>query len=409
MKYVVLIGDGMADNPIAELGGRTPLEIAEITYMDRLASKGVTGMVRTIPHGMAAGTDVAVLNIFGYDPQKYFSGRSPLEAAGVGIALKDGDISFRCNMISLSDEGEYKEKKLLSHNGGEIDGESADILLEALTTDKEFSSLSAENNMIYYPSSSFRHLAIKSKGCTNGLITKPPHDYLGDEIAKHLPVGGSFFSELNALMERAHYILNEHPINKKRREKGLLPANGIWFWAEGRIMQLPAMRELFQKKGITVSAVPSVWGIAKLAGLDTPRVQGATGDLNTNYEGKAEAVLRGLANGCDFAIVHIEAPDECTHNGDTDGKIEAIKRIDQRCLRHILQGLDASKEAYRILILSDHKTLTSTRGHHDDPVPYIIYDSRVDSKNGRAYTEAECAHGELLENGYELIGRLFGG
>jgi 2,3-bisphosphoglycerate-independent phosphoglycerate mutase len=407
MKYIILIGDGMADNPIPHMGGSTPLEIAVKPNMDRLAAMSEVGLVRTVPIGLPPGTDIAVLSILGYNPHECYSGRSPLEAAGSGVALGDGDICFRCNMITVGESDIYGEKPILSHNGGEIDGASADELLEALINDVEFKRVADEYNIVFHKTASFRHLAVVAQGDINRLTTAPPHEHLGERLLPHLPTGNDLAVGLCRLMKRADAVLSAHRINKLRMENGLQPANGIWFWAEGSAVSLPSMYDMYQKKGLVISAVPLVWGLANLAGLDIAKVPGATGCLDTNYEGKAEYALRGLADGYDYVIVHIEAPDECTHNGDIDGKIEAIRRIDARCLEHILEGADALEGGYRLLLISDHKTLSSTRGHCGDPVPFVIYDSRINRQSGKAYTEAQCADGVMIEDGTEMLGRLF--
>lgn len=408
MKYVIIIGDGMADDPIPERGGQTPLEIADIPHMDRLCRKGTGALVRTVPHGVTPGSDTAILSILGYDPRRYYTGRSPLEAAGTGVTLQAGDVSYRCNMVSLeSGQMPYTERKILSHSGGAIDGDSALALLQALEKDGRFAALAKENGMTFIGTPSFRHIAIQRDLVTEGLLTAPPHDHLGERLGDYLPSGCPAAAGLCALMERAFEILEYHDINRYRQEKGKLPANGIWFWAEGTAAVLPSLEEKYGIKGLTVSAVPLVQGIGLLAGLDSVHVPGATGELDTDYEGKAGAVLRGLQSGYDLAVLHIEAPDECTHNGDTEGKLEAIRRLDSRCIAHVYAGLESTGQDYRLLILSDHKTLSSTRGHDGAPVPYILYDNRKNTGWNRPYTERDCAGGGLLEEGYLLIERLF--
>ncbi|MDR1066873.1 MAG: cofactor-independent phosphoglycerate mutase [Clostridiales bacterium] len=407
MKYIIVICDGSADNPARELGDKTPLEYAETPVMDSLAQNGETGLARTVPIGLPPGSDTAILSIFGYDPRKFYSGRSPLEAAGAGIKLSDGDVSYRCNMITLEDAAiPYSDKRILSHSGGSIDGESSISLINALLSDQRFAAAAAKNKITFYPSPSFRHIAVQKDADMSNFHAEPPHDHLGEVIASLVPSGNPVAKRLAEMMELAHEILDVHPINVKRRGEGKLPANGVWFWAEGTAVALPSFENLRGCKGLVISAVPLVRGIGALAGMDFWEVEGASGELDTNYEGKADAALKGLFEGYDLAVVHIEAPDECSHNGDLLGKIEAIERTDGRCVARILAGLDKRGESYKMLILSDHKTLISTRGHDGDPVPYVIYDS--DEKKGRArgYNERECAKGELIEEGHKLIERL---
>lgn len=413
MKYIIVIGDGMADNPVPELGGITPLEKSNIPVMDRLAAAGITGTAKTVPDGMTPGSDTAILSIFGYNPQKYFTGRSPLEAAGCGVVVEPGETSYRCNMVALSDDNlPYKEKKVLSHSGGSVEGEDALELMAALMAVPEFTALAEKYNITFHPSPGFRHIAVQKNVPEEELKifhATPPHDHLGEVIAPLLPTGGKLAAQLNEVMEMAHGILNDHPVNQRRRAEGKLPANGLWFWAEGAAIVLPKFKDLHGKSGFVVSAVPLIHGIGTLAGLDCKFVEGATGELDTNYEGKADAILAGLAEGYEFAVGHIEAPDECTHNGDLTGKISAIENLDKRFLSPLVDGLDKSGEDYRLLILSDHYTLTSTRGHDGTPVPYILYDSRGTgpaSITAAAYSEKECAKGPYTEDGTMLVSNL---
>jgi len=408
MKYVILIGDGMADNPAPEYGGKTALEYSNKPLIDRLSREGEIGLVRTVPVGVVPGSDTAILSIFGYDPREYFSGRSPFEAASSGIALDDGDISYRCNMIALEDgDKPFREKIILSHSGGSIDGESSIELLSVLKDDAEFAKLLKKSHMVINPIPSFRHIAVQKNADIAGLVTIPPHDHLGEVIGGLLPSGIPMAEDLIALMRRANEILDKHPINEARRAQGKLPANGIWFWAQGMAVALPSFVGKYGKGGFVVSGVPLAMGIGALAGLRYVIVPGATGELDTDFEGKTDAILRGLSEGDEFAVLHIEAPDECTHNGDIEGKIQAIEWIDSRSLSRLIDGLQKMGEDYRVLILSDHKTLTSTRGHDGDPVPYLIYDSRKTAGSGLSYTEANAEKGLYIEEGHRLIERLF--
>lgn len=408
MKYIVFIGDGMADNPVEALGGKTPLEYANIPGIDSLAKAGELGSVRTVPEGVPPGSDTAILSIFGYDPRKFFSGRSPLEAAGSGVKLKPGDISYRCNMVALSDDAvPYEQKRILSHNGGSVHGEDALGLMAALLADPEFAAAAEKDNIHFNVTPTFRHIAVQQGANLEGIVLELPHEHLDEVIGPLQPSGNQTAQGLKELQRIAHKVLDGHPINQARRAAGKLPANGIWFWAEGQALDLPSFEAKHHKKGMVVSAVPLVRGIGALTGFDTVEVPGATGELDTNYEGKADATVQALADGYDLVVLHVEAPDECTHNGDTPDKIQAIEWLNSRVLPRLEQGLGALGEPWRMLVLSDHKTLTSTRGHDGDPVPYIIYDSRRQAPgSGLPYTEKEAANGPLILKGHTLIDRL---
>lgn len=408
MKYLVIIGDGMADNPLASLGGKTPLEYANIPAMDSLAERGLLGSTRNCPDKFPPGSDTAIMSIFGCDPEKYYTGRAPLEAAAQGIRLKDGDLAFRCNMVSLS-EGDvpFAAREIVSHSGGSIGGEESMQLVKDLFADTEFSSLAAKAGVSVYPSCSYRHIAVQAHGDAKGLVFNAPHEHLGSVCGEYLPAGSANAAVLRSLMEASFKYLDSHPINVRRREEGKLAANCIWFWAEGTAVTLPSFAEAYGKKGAVISAVPLCHGIGALTGVDPITVEGATGELDTNYEGKAErAVSCLLREDYDFVCVHVEAPDECTHNGDLEGKLQAIENLDSRIIAPIIKGL--SGEDFRMLILSDHKTLTSTRGHDADPVPFILYDSREAAKgSGLSYSEANGLKGPMVNEGTALLGMLF--
>ena len=407
MKYIIVIGDGMADNPVPILNGCTPLEAAQTPVFDELAPRSTIGLGRTVPTEVPPGSDTAILSICGYDPRRYYTGRAPLEAAGAGVRLVSGDVAYRCNMVSLDGtDVPFEETVISSHNGGSIDGETAQALMRDLLAQPGFAQAMQKAKMRIEVSPSFRHIAVQSGTSIDGLRTIPPHDHLGEVIGPLLPQGGPS-AGLVDLMRQAHLFLKEHPANLSRIKQGKPPANGLWFWAEGTVAALPPFKGLFGKTGFVVSAVPLVWGIGALAGLDKILVDGATGELDTNYEGKAEAVLEGLRGAYDFALLHIEAPDECTHMGDLSGKLEAIKRLNTRALRPLLQGMDAWGEDYRLLIVSDHKTLTDTRGHDGDPIPFLLYDSRQAVSGPTRYTEPNAANGVLVEDGVRLISMLF--
>jgi len=411
MKYVMVIGDGMADEPVPELDGKTPLQYADIPAMDSLASAGVTGCVRTVPEGMTPGSDIAILSIFGCDPRTCYAGRAPLEAAATGIVFSPGDIAYRCNMVAFEDgDIPFEEKRILSHSAGSIDGADSDSMIRELFDTPEFKKAAEKAGIRVYPGSSFRHIAVQSGFKTDNssgeYILTPPHDHIGEALGLHLPRGSANAAVLESLMRLAHEILNVHPMNIKRRAEGKLPANGIWFWAAGTAVELPDFVKKYGKTGCVISAVPLCQGIGKLIGLDKICVEGATGELHTNYEGKADAVIESLSS-YDFAAVHIEAPDECTHNGDLKGKLQAIEWIDSRVVAPLVQRLRGEGIDFRMLVISDHRTLTSTRGHNDEPVPYILYDSRFDRQTGKSYCEADAGFGEFVADGTEMMDLLF--
>lgn len=407
MKYVLVIGDGMADNPVPELDNKTPLEFAAIPNIDVLAARGIVGSVKNCPEGLPPGSDTAILSIFGADPRVCYTGRSPLEAAATGIKLKQGDVSYRCNMVALEDGVPFEEKKILSHSGGSIDGELSIELINYLFSDPEFRTMAENSGMTVYPASSFRHIAVQTGADIKGIRLIPPHDHLGERIGEILPSGCDNAETLKALMKKANEVLDHHPINEERRKNGKLPANGIWFWAEGTGVELDSFQSKFHHNGAVISAVPLCHGIARLSGLDVIEVEGATGELETNLEGKVDAAVKALENGFDFAAIHVEAPDECTHNGDTKGKLQAIEWLDSRVLTPLTRRLDAEPFDYRLLFISDHKTLTATRGHDGDPVPYLLYDSRMDTGRGLPYTEKSGEKGPSLPAGTELMPMLF--
>ena len=397
----------MADEPLPEFGGKTPLECASIPTIDKLASAGNLGTVLTVPEGMPAGSDVAILSIFGCDPTKYLAGRAALEAAASGITVSPGDIAYRCNMVALEDaDMPFEKKKILSHSGGSIEGDLADTLIVELFDSPEFSKAAKEAGMVVFPGSSFRHIAVQKKPDIEGISLFPPHDHLGEVIENILPVGCDNADVLKNLMKLANEFLDRHPINETRRAEGKLPANGVWFWAQGESKELPGFTGRYEKTGGVVSEVPLCQGIGALIGLEVILVDGATGELDTNYEGMAEAALKVLDDH-EFSAIHIEAPDECTHNGDTSGKIQAIEWIDNRVVAPMLERLYEKGEDFRMLVISDHRTLTSTRGHDGDPVPFIIYDSRVDNKTGLKYCEEDAKHGPHVKAGTSLMEILF--
>ena len=393
MKYVLIIGDGMADNPVPELNGKTPLEAAEKPFIDALAAKGEVGSVRNVPEGLPPGSDTAILSIFGCDPTLYFKGRAPLEAAASGIELSDGDMPF-------------EEKCILSHSAGSIDGDVSDAIITALFEHPDFAPLAEKAGMKINLGHSFRHIAQQSGASIEGIKLIPPHDHLGEKIGPILPSGCKNAETLLELMRRANEILDRHPLCEELRREGKMPANGIWFWAEGTAVALPDFKERYGFDGAVISAVPLCHGIARLIGLDMICPDGATGEIDTNYESKMNAALDVLSMH-DFVAVHVEAPDECTHNGDLDGRLLGIQWLDTRMIRPLCAEMDRRGWDYRILFLSDHKTLTSTRGHDGDPVPYMLYDSRYSDGCGLPYTEKSGEAGPTVNSGVALMSMLF--
>lgn len=408
MKYLLIIGDGMADNPVPELSNQTPLETADKPFIDALAKNGEVGSVRTVPEQLSPGSDTAILSIFGCDPRRFFAGRSPLEAAGCGFIVPDGSISFRCNMISLEDgDKSFDDKKILSHNAGSIDGVLSYTIMRALMEEPEFAAALLEMNLKIFPTHSFRHIVVQKGGNLDGLRITAPHDILGKTVGEHRHSGSVTADMLWSLMRLANRKLEHLPQNETRRREGKLPANGIWLWAEGKSIALPNFVENYGKTGSVISAVPLVHGIGVLTGLKKIEVPGATGEVDTNYAGKINAAKRALCTEDEFLCVHIEAPDEATHNGSLSDKLLAIHQLDDLVVRPLVEFMNEKTMQYRILMLSDHKTLMSTRTHDGDPVPYLLYDSRSTNGCGRPYTEASGKEGRFLENGTELMELLF--
>jgi len=404
MKYMILIADGIADGPVPSLGGRTPLEALDLPGFDTLAG-GRLGRVRTVPEGLVAGSDTANLSIFGYDPRACYTGRSPLEAAGSGVAVRPGEISFRVNLVVLEGE-DFDRARILSHNGGNVEGEEAEALIAALLADPGFQRASQALGITLHTSDSFRQIGvIASPLDATGFSLTEPHNVPGQPIAPHLP-GGALAQELTEYMRASFKALHSHPVNAARVARGALPANCLWPWGAGRAITLEPFEKKYGKRGVVISAVPLVWGIAALAGLSAPRVPGATGGLDTDYAAKVRTALEALSAGADLAVLHIEAPDECAHAGDVEGKCEALRRIDQRVIAPLLASLPAVDPDFRILLLSDHYTLLTTQTHDGTPVPYCLYDSRTPG-TPRKYSETAAQTEPLLEAGHELPALLF--
>ena len=377
-----------------QLDGKTPLAYAKTSVMDELAKVSQIGRVQTVPTGMQPGSDTANLSVLGYDPRKYYTGRSPLEALSIGITLDEGDVAIRCNLVTVSsEEACYEEKVMMDHSADEISTEDAAVLLQAVKERLE------EEGFQFYVGTSYRHCLVWRQG--NLVELTPPHDILGQKIGSHLPKE----SVLAKMQRRSYEILSSHPLNQERKAKGLHPANSLWFWGAGTRPALDSFYSKYGKKGVMISAVDLLKGIAVGAEMTNIHVEGANGGLNTNYEGKARAAVDALTKkGYDFAYIHVEAPDEMGHQGSVERKTEAIQYLDQRVIRPVKEGLDAFGEPYRMLILPDHPTPVSVRTHTADPVPYLLYDSAGEEEHTWNYNEAEAKKsGVFFENGWELM------
>lgn len=399
MKYIVILGDGMADEPIAALGDRTPLEVATTPMMDQLAPLSEIGLAKMIPQGMKPGSDTANLAVLGYDPKVYYSGRSPLEALSIGVPMKDSDIAVRCNIVTVSDDNlPYEEKTMIDHSSSEISTADAAILLEAVQ--KEFQNETYQ----FYTGTSYRHCLIINNGSVMELAQ--PHDILERVIGEYLPAD----KELYDMMKKSYDILNNHPLNVERAKKGLNKANSLWFWGAGTKPLITSFEEKTGKRGAMISAVDLLKGIAVGAEMKVVFVDGADGTLHTNYEGKARAAVDVLLEeGYDFVYVHVEAPDEMGHQGSVNRKVKAIEYLDEKVIRPVKKAMDASGEAYRMLILPDHPTPIACRTHTSDPIPYLLYDStKAEIKQVNAqYNEKHAAQsGVMVSEGYRLIERL---
>lgn len=398
MKYVIILGDGMADEPLEELGGNTPLYTANTPCMDSLAGVSEIGLVHTIPEGMKPGSDTANLAVLGYNPKQYYTGRSPLEALSIGVDMKETDIALRCNLVTLSEGGDYETKTMLDHSSSEITTEDAAVLIAAVKQE-------LENEIYqYYVGTSYRHLTIWDGG--NVVDLTPPHDILGKMVNEYLPTD----AKLREMMKKSFAILNEHPLNIERARKGLNKANSIWFWGAGTRPALDSFFEKTGKRGAMISAVDLLKGIAVGAKMKVIDVEGADGTLHTNYAGKAKAAVKALnEDGFDFAYVHVEAPDEMGHQGNINNKIQSIEYLDQEVIRVIKEEMEQAGAEYRMLILPDHPTPIAKRTHTADPVPYMLYDSRKTERFSHHYNEREAANsGHSIEKGYQMIEYLFG-
>lgn len=404
MKFLIVVPDGSADNPIDSLGGRTPLEAALLPCIDSLAARGTIGTCRTVPEGISPGSDSANLSVMGYDPRVYLTGRSPLEAGALGIDMKDWDESFRVNFVTLkpSPSGEYPDFSIKDHAAGDITTEEAGELLKVIS--EEFS----RDNIKFYLGTQYRHCMIISKNpmeCT--LI--PPHDILDKKLGDYLPEGRdeAFFRKME---EKSYELLKDHPVNKARESRGLNPANGIWIWGQGTRPKLPDFGKKYNVKGSVISAVDLIKGIGMFAGLEIIRVEGATGNIHTDFEGKAKAAIDAYERGRNFVYLHLEGTDECSHQGSIENKIKCAEFIDERAVRPVVEYLKNSGDDFKILIVPDHRTPVEIRTHTSAPVPFVMYDSRNETEvnTDKQFNEKSAEKSGIhFENGYELTDFFF--
>ena len=398
MKYVVILGDGMADFRQSFLDNKTPLMVANKPYIDSLAKVSELGLAKTVPCGMKPGSDVANLSVLGYNPHDCYTGRSPLEAASIGIDLKDTDVTARANLVTVSNEENYADKTMIDYSSGEISTSEAKELIEYLANHIN------DDKYSLYAGISYRHCLVIDNGCLIGDLT-PPHDITGKPVKDHLPTS-SEGKKLLEIMERSYELLKDHPVNLKRIKEGKNPANSLWFWGDGTKPNLQKFENKFNLKGGIISAVDLLKGIGKLANMRVIEVEGATGNYDTNFSGKAKACLDNLKD-LDFIYLHMEAPDECGHHGDTKNKIFSIEQIDELVVKPVIEGLKATGEDFAVLICPDHPTPLSIMTHCSDPVPYLVYKSYKKVKGMDSYDEESAKNaGNFVENGYMLIEKL---
>ncbi|GHU68692.1 putative 2,3-bisphosphoglycerate-independent phosphoglycerate mutase [Clostridia bacterium] len=405
MRYILLIPDGSADLPIPELGNKTPYMALDLPGMAQLAG-GVIGQARTVPVGVPPGSDTAILTIFGVDVKREYKGRAALEASGADIELSEGEVALRVNMCSITPDTDnpdsFESMLMKSHNGCGIEGEDALTLVRAIAEDEAFSTLAAQAGFVIHPSPTFRQMGVLSHAADEPFTLGEPHMILGQPIADHLPKGNSA-EVLTQLMRLSYDCLSMHPLNIARGERA---ANCIWPWAAGRAMRLPDFGAKYGHSGPVVTAVPLMKGIARLSGLPAPDVLGATGDIDTNYEGKLDALIAGFKAGADFGCVHVEAPDECAHAKDIEAKLESLRRFDTRIVLPLLARMPAVDQEFRLLVLSDHLTLLSNGAHDGSPVPFALYDSRKPGEP-RPFSEESTRYGHYVADGMTLMDLLF--
>ncbi|MGN0822646.1 MAG: cofactor-independent phosphoglycerate mutase [Candidatus Gallimonas sp.] len=401
MKYIVILGDGMAGYPMPDRESKTCLQLARKPFIDGLAKESLLGTARTVPDGFKPGSDVANLSVMGYDPRLFYTGRSPLEAASIGIPLKETDVTLRCNLVTLSEGGMYETKTMVDYSAGEISTEEARELIAYLKQSFDLPPYTL------YAGISYRHCLVVDGGKTGHELT-PPHDISDKAIAPYLPKGEGSEAFLD-LMKRSYDLLKDHPVNQRRRAAGKNPANSVWFWGEGTKPRMKAFSDLYGKRGGVISAVDLVKGIGILAGMEVIEVPGATGNWDTNFQGKANAAADALLGGLDFVYVHMEAPDECGHHGDPEKKIYSIEQIDG-VAETVCNRLREAGEAFSVLILPDHPTPVALKTHTSDPVPFLLYRSNDGRGNGADRYDERAAEqtGLRLDRGFELMKLLLG-
>ena len=397
MKYMVLLCDGMADTPNAALNNKTPMEVANKPVMDLLAKKSIVGMCKTVADGLKPGSDIANLSVMGYDPLVSYTGRSPLEAASIGIDLKDTDVTLRCNTVTLSDEERYEDKTMVDYCAGDISSEEARQIIKTIENEL--------GNDIYkfYSGVSYRHCLVVDNGTTDLGDMTPPHDISGRTIGEYLSKSENA-APLIELMKKSYNILKNHPVNIERRQKGLHEANSIWLWGEGTKPEVQNFKEKNGVSGCVISAVDLLKGIGKCADMQVPEVKGATGYIDTNFSGKANAGIEAFKNGCDLVYFHFEAPDECGHRGEIQNKPKAIELIDELALKPCLEYLESCGEGFRILIMPDHPTPLDTKTHSAKPVPFMIYDSAKTFDGVENFNEGTAeSTGIYIEHGPDIM------
>ena len=404
MKYIIFLGDGMADLPVPQLSGRTPLMAASKPHMDRIAQQGLAGLVTTVPAGLAPGSDTANMSVMGYDPKKYYTGRSPLEAISMSIDMQPGDVAFRCNLVTLSDDPDFMKKTMIDYSSDEIGSDEAARLIEVLN--QQF----ADEAIRFYPGKSYRHCMIWKNGPLDlGLV--PPHDILTQPIGDYLPVGTQA-ARITDLMKQSNTLLPDHPVNKARVKRRLKPGNTAWIWGQGTRPELPILADRYQVRGSVISAVDLVNGLGICAGLHVVDVPGATGNIHTNFEGKAQAAIDEFRRGQDYVYLHVEAPDECGHRAEIANKVKSIELIDHFIVGPVWDYLERQRkktgEDYRVMVLPDHPTPLSLRTHTSDPVPFAIYSSdKRDSNPATAYDERSCEQtGYRVDHGHLLLEKM---
>lgn len=400
MKYLVLIPDGMADRPVEALGHRTPMEAAVKPCMDSLASRATVGLVSNVPEGMVPESDTANMAILSFDPKVYSRGRSPLEAISMGLEMAPDETAYRCNVVTLSDEGEYEDKIMVDHSADEITTAEADELIKAL--EAHFGT----EYRHFYTGVSYRHCILWKDGNDTYDFSRP-HDIIGRCIRDYLPKEENGGGEFYKLMKESFEVLNHHPVNEARRARGLKPANSAWLWSPGKKPRLPSFTEKWGIQGTVISAVDLIKGIGLCAGMKSVDVEGATGNVHTNYDGKAQAAINAFKEGADLVYIHVEGPDECGHRAETENKVLSVELIDQKILAPVYEYLKTSDEDFKILVLPDHPTPIEIRTHSMEPVPFFLYDSRKDTVGVNPFTETTAAQtGLYIPDGFTLLDRV---